>query len=52
MPKKHIDNTAQIYLRIRQRARQFVSDFPSPDFYKDFSRFDDLSRQFCNTPSR
>ena len=45
MPKKHIDNTVPIYLRIRQRARQIVSDFPSPDFYKDFSRFDNLSRQ-------
>jgi hypothetical protein len=49
MPKKHIDNTVPIYLRIRQRARQIVSDFPSPAFYKVFSRFDDLSRQLFET---
>ncbi len=38
-----------IYARIRQRARQIVSDFPAPDFYKDFSRAVELSRQLLDT---
>ena len=45
MPKKHIDNTVSIYLEIRQRARQIVSEFPTPDFYKHFSQFDERSRK-------
>ncbi len=40
-----------IYLRIRQRARQIVSCFPIPDFYKDFSSLDKLSRQMLETNS-
>jgi hypothetical protein len=43
------ENMASIYDTIRQRARQIVSSFPAPDFYKDFSRADELSRNFLNT---
>ena len=33
-----------IYARIRKRARQIVSRFPAPDFYKDFSGEIELSQ--------
>ena len=36
----------EIYLRIRRLSRQIVSRFPLPDFYNDFSRAHDLSRNF------
>ena len=35
-----------IYARIRKRARQIVSRFPAPDFYKDFSGEIELSRHY------
>ena len=38
-----------IYARIRQRARQIVSRYPSPDFYRDCSLADELSRQYLET---
>ncbi|MCG6973778.1 MAG: HD domain-containing protein [Desulfobacterales bacterium] len=37
------------YARIRQRARQIVDRYPSPDFYKDYSLADELSRQYLET---
>ena len=36
----------RIYTQIRDRAHQIVSRFPSPLFYEDFPRANDLSRQF------
>jgi hypothetical protein len=38
-----------IYARIRQRARQIVNRYPSPDFYRDCSLADELSRQYLET---
>jgi len=38
-----------IYARIRQRARQIVSQYPSPDFYKDHSLANELSLQYFET---
>jgi len=38
-----------IYARIRQRARQIVSQYPSPDFYQDHSLANDLSLQYFET---
>jgi hypothetical protein len=35
-----------IYARIRKRARQIVSRFPTPDFYKDFSGEIELARHY------
>ena len=37
------------YARIRQRARQIVNQYPSPDFYQDYSFADELSRQYLET---
>jgi HD superfamily phosphohydrolase YqeK len=37
------------YARIRQRARQIVTQYPSPDFYQDYSFADELSRQYLET---
>ena len=37
------------YARIRQRARQIVDRYPSPDFYQDYSLADELSRQYLET---
>ena len=37
------------YARIRQRARQIVDRYPSPDFYQDYSFADELSRQYLET---
>ena len=38
-----------IYTRIRQRARQIVSQYPSPDFYQDHSLANELSLQYLET---
>ncbi|MBW2603776.1 MAG: HD domain-containing protein [Deltaproteobacteria bacterium] len=38
-----------IYARIRQRARQIVSQYPSPDFYQDHSLANKLSIQYLET---
>lgn len=38
-----------IYARIRQRARQIVSQYPSPDFYKDHSLANELSLKYLET---
>jgi len=38
-----------IYARIRKRARQIVSCFPAPDFYKDFTGEIELSRHYFET---
>jgi len=38
-----------IYARIRQRARQIVSQYPPPDFYQDHSSANELSRQYLET---
>jgi len=38
-----------IYAHIRQRARQIVAQYPSPDFYKDHSSADELSRKYLET---
>jgi len=38
-----------IYARIRKRARQIVSRFPAPDFYKDFPGEIELSRHYFKT---
>jgi len=38
-----------VYARMRQRARQIVSRFPQPAFYKDFSPLHDISRSFFHT---
>lgn len=35
-----------IYARLRKRARQIVSSFPSPDFYRDHSGAYEFSRKF------
>jgi len=35
-----------VYARMRQRARQIVSRFPQPSFYRDFSSLLDISRSF------
>ena len=37
------------YARIRQRARQIVNRYPSPDFYQDYSFAGELSRQYLET---
>ena len=37
-----------IYVRLRDRARQIVSTFPSPDFYQDHSEACEFSRRFFN----
>lgn len=39
----------QIYDRIRERARRIVSRFPLPDFYKDHSLANKLSRNYLKT---
>ena len=38
-----------IYARIRQRARQIVSQYPSPDFYQDHSLANEVSLQYLET---
>jgi hypothetical protein len=38
-----------IYARIRKRALQIVSRYPSPDFYQDHSQANELSRQYFET---
>jgi len=38
-----------IYARIRQRARQIVSQYPLPDFYQDHSLANELSLQYLET---
>ncbi len=38
-----------VYIRIRERARQIVSDFPAPDFYKVFSDPYNISMQCFDT---
>ena len=38
-----------IYSRIRQRARQIVSQYPFPDFYQDHSLANELSLQYLET---
>ena len=38
-----------IYTRIRQRARQIVSQYPPPDFYQDHSFANELSLQYLET---
>ena len=38
-----------IYARIRHRARQIVSQYPSPDFYQDHSLANELSLQYLET---
>ena len=40
-----------IYARFRKRARQIVSRYPSPDFYKDHSFANEMSRQCFETNS-
>ena len=35
-----------VYARLRKRARQIVSDLPSPEFYRDFSYACELSQQY------
>ncbi len=41
-----------IYERLRERARQIVTTFPTPDFYQDQSRAHEFSRHFFeNNPS-
>ena len=42
-------NMKCIYARIRKRARQIVSRFPPPAFYKDYSYENELSRQYFET---
>jgi HD superfamily phosphohydrolase YqeK len=37
------------YARLRQRAREIVDRYPSPDFYQDYSLADELSRQYLET---
>jgi len=39
----------QIYARMRERARQIVSRLPLPDFYRDHSSAQELSRQYLET---
>ena len=43
------ENMEIIYTRIRQRARQIVSQYPSPDFYQDHSLANELSLQYLET---
>ncbi|MBW2407490.1 MAG: HD domain-containing protein [Deltaproteobacteria bacterium] len=38
-----------IYARIRQRARQIVSQYPSPDFYHDYPLANELSLKYFET---
>jgi hypothetical protein len=38
-----------IYTRIRERARQIVSQYPSPDFYQDHSLANELSLKYFET---
>ena len=38
-----------IYARIRQRARQIVSQYPPPDFYQDHSIANELSLKYLET---
>ena len=38
-----------IYARIRKRALQIVSRYPSPDFYQDYFLSNELSRQYFET---
>jgi len=38
-----------IYSRIRERALQIVSSYPSPDFYQDHFLSNELSRQYFET---
>jgi len=41
-----------IYVRLRARARQIVSNFPPPDFYQDHSRAYEFSERFLkNDPA-
>ncbi len=40
-----------IYDKIRKRARQIVSKFPTPDFYQNFSQVNEISRRFYETDS-
>ncbi|MGD2269518.1 MAG: HD domain-containing protein [Desulfobacterales bacterium] len=49
MNQRDSNNRIPIYLQIRQRARQIVSHFPSPDFYRDFYRSDELSRHLLES---
>jgi hypothetical protein len=43
------ENMDAIYTRIRKRARQIVSNHPSPDFYQRCSFAEALSRQYFET---
>jgi hypothetical protein len=38
-----------IYTQLRNRAREIVAKFPSPDFYKVFSQVDEQSRHLVET---
>lgn len=38
-----------VFARIRQRARQIVSCFPQPAFYRDFQQFIEFSRNFLDS---
>jgi hypothetical protein len=38
-----------VYTRIRQRARQIVSQYPPPDFYQDHSLANELSLKYLET---
>lgn len=40
---------ASIYIRLRDRARHIVSQYPLPDFYSELSRAFKLSRHIFNT---
>lgn len=43
------ENISLTYIRIRSRARQIASRFPTPDFYNDFSQANAFSRNFFRT---
>jgi len=38
-----------IYTRLRERARQIVAGFPSPDFYRDHAQAHNTSRQYLRS---
>jgi hypothetical protein len=38
-----------IYMRVRERARQLVTTFPTPDFYQVFPSLHDLSHRFLRS---
>jgi hypothetical protein len=40
---------SSVYARMRQRARQIVSRFPQPSFYKEFASILDISKSFFRT---